>query len=527
VDPTDVVESQNITSEDNSVTVSSVGFPFGYSPNGDIFKYLIRNPIGGNIKISFDDWCLDYGSEMKFYLNGPENNPTVSRYGASSRPFLMSNSSEILLEFRVMKALIPANRYLGFTARLEFMTPAETTWANRPTLVSEQYYYSEDTASISAHCGRSTPYNSWMDHIWVMTKLTSFRIEADTVKLTLGQVGLFDNTGESLEIRKGNSSLGEMIDWTARQSVYFEPSGMYVRLRMQCTSSQRSFTATLQWTRNSSALGCSRTFRCTSSGGTICSYKVCDKHTDCFDSSDERGCFTSTRWSWWMTTSRPFIHGNDEDYPRSNNYGFISIFVPVILVSVIILIVSCVVIGCMLKRKRLLMERARMARERPFVVRPPLSPEHLTRIIGESDYGLQQHLMNPPSYDDAVAFTNSGFTDSESTVRPQPPPYSAIQKPDERVVPRGTLPPVYPSAIGSVLFNWNSPFVENAEYLESDMPGDAAAQMPRIEVITSDALNADSYQGTDVEMPHVMDKDNVASTLEPAQGSIPYEETDC
>jgi len=113
------------------------------------------------------------------------------------------------------------------------------------------------------------------------------------------------------------------------------------------------------------------------------------------------------------------------------------------MVSVITLIVSCVVVCCVLKRKRQMMERARLMRQ----LHPGSDGIGVIGLSGDSDYGLHHHLMCPPSYDDTMMFSNEGFASRDQRTFHQPPPYSAVQKPDEQVT-SSSQPPVYSCAIG-------------------------------------------------------------------------------
>jgi hypothetical protein len=67
-----------------------------------------------------------------------------------------------------------------------------------------------------------------------------------------------------LEIRRGNSSNGELLDWGPPRD-YFEAAGVYIRLRMRC-SPYRSFRAVFAWIQSASDL--------TSSSAT-CGFIVC------------------------------------------------------------------------------------------------------------------------------------------------------------------------------------------------------------------------------------------------------------
>jgi len=59
-----------------------------------------------------------------------------------------------------------------------------------------------------------------------------------------------DHLGEYLEIRNTSSSLGSLITMNVRQPEYVLTRGgpgMYIRLKQQCSSAQRLFTATFVW----------------------------------------------------------------------------------------------------------------------------------------------------------------------------------------------------------------------------------------------------------------------------------------
>jgi len=67
-------------------------------------------------------------------------------------------------------------------------------------------------------------------------------------------VDIYDTVaGDSLEIRRGNSSTGELVPWMHRSELN-DSTGLYIRVRMLCAPGN-GFAATFVWMRSSQENG--------------------------------------------------------------------------------------------------------------------------------------------------------------------------------------------------------------------------------------------------------------------------------